>query len=172
MAQSFHSFGYCQPTNNKKSLVLMLQASLCREAKKVIMTMMTLLVDPINTTCSSAMTTSPKPRLKLRASIASIATICTTRTKSLLQDEPLQESCTNISMTADTFAANNEWFPSQPSSVLPAEIINEITPSFLQEWNEFYTKFVQTNSYYCYDPTSPTSDSVIGSDNDDASMQL
>ncbi len=149
----------------------MLRASLRREAKKVVMTMVTLLVDPINTICSTVTTTSPKPCLKLQASIASIATIHTTRTKSLPQDEPLRESCTTISMTADTFAADNERFLSQPSSVLPAEIINKITPSFLQEWNAFYTKFVQTNSYYCYDPMSPTSNSVIGS-NYDASTQL
>jgi len=45
-------------------------------------------------------------------------------------------------MTADTFAANdNDQSPSQPPSVLLAEIINKITPLFLQQWNDFYTKF-------------------------------
>ena len=68
-----------------------------RKANKVIMTMVTLPVNPINITCSTATATFPQPHPKLLESIASILPTSTTSTQCSMQDEPLWDSPTTVS---------------------------------------------------------------------------
>jgi len=52
-------------------------------------------------------------------------------------------------ITATSGAEEDDRPQSHSLSAPLKDITNAVTPRFLQQWNEFYIEFVQSNSYYC-----------------------
>jgi len=116
------------------------------------MTMATLSVQPVNITCILPLTTLPQPRLVSTESIASIRTTCTTSTTSFLrQSAVLRESPTTDPMTAAPSGVDDDERSQSDSSPVPSnQSPTAITPTFLQEWNEFYNEFINSSNYLRY----------------------
>jgi len=134
---------------NKKSPVLNLWAFLHRKADKVIMTMVTLLVNPTISTCVLTPATLHQACPSSLELIILIPKTCTTSTQFFSQSNSLWDSPTTVPMTAATSAAaDDEQPPSHSLLALLEEDTMTITPAFLKQWNAFYIEFVQTNWYY------------------------
>jgi len=133
------------------------------------MTMVTLRVNPTTTACTLTPLTISLPFPVSTEPSESIPTTCTTRNKLSLQHAALRDSPTTVPTTAAPSGAADDDQPF--SSVLSKNDDIDERTTLLQEWNIFYSEYVQSKGN-CRDdsPLPPTC--VIDAVDDDDTIQL
>ncbi len=131
------------------SLVLRLCVALCGKADKVIMTMVTLIGKPVESTSLLTHLTPPTPCCSLSAPIASNLTLHSHETHLFPLPACLCDIPTNAPMTAAALNDNDgDWSLCHPPSLIFDDNNPTLTPIDPQEWDDFYNKFLQfVNSF-------------------------